>query len=110
MSKSATTQLLNYYEAMLVFTREMLNAARTGDWDSLVDMEAKRGAVEQILAHSDSESWTGNGARKKAEILQAILVANQETRDLAAERRSTLQGMIGSVGTEKKLNSAYNLR
>ena len=76
--------LLNYYEAIERASQDMLEAARTGNWDQVLKLEGacallisqlKNTAAEQPLADDE--------AQFKSRIMQRILVNDAEIRQLA---------------------------
>jgi|APEBP8051073220_1049391.scaffolds.fasta_scaffold14792_2 flagellar protein FliT len=79
-----STSVLNYYEAIEKASVDMLNAARSGDWDQVVKLEGacvllisqlKQAAREKPLAEDE--------ARAKSRIMQRILLNDAEVRHLA---------------------------
>ena len=78
------TALLNYYEAIERASQDMLEAARSGNWDTVVKLEGacallisqlKQAAVRQALGPEE--------AQLKSRIMQRILVNDAEIRQLA---------------------------
>ena len=79
-----SSTLLNYYEAIEKASQDMLEAARTGDWDHVVKLE---GACALLIAQLKSTAGERRLAREEAElksrIMQRILVNDAEIRQLA---------------------------
>ncbi|MEO3691295.1 flagellar protein FliT [Roseateles paludis] len=95
-----TTDLLTYYEAIEQASADMLNAARTGNWDEVVKLEGacvllisqlKQAAHQQALAPDD--------ARRKTRIMQRILLNDAEIRNLAEPWIDDLGHLIGTSAT-----------
>jgi flagellar protein FliT len=87
--------LLNYYEAIEQASQDMLEAARTGDWDQVVKLEGacallitqlKRNAAETPLAEDE--------ARLKSRIMQRILINDAEIRQLAEPWLEDLDNLL----------------
>ncbi|MEY8878084.1 MAG: flagellar protein FliT [Leptothrix sp. (in: b-proteobacteria)] len=84
-SASANTQaLLQYYEAIETASREMLEAARTGDWDRVVKLEGACAVLISQLKHAASGGDLGREeVQIKSRIMQRILLNDAEIRHLA---------------------------
>ena len=113
-------QLLTYYEAIERASADMLNAARSGNWDEVVKLEGacvllisrlKHAAQEtaaaadaaaiqtaaQTAAESAAESAAVaavNAAKAKSRIMQRILVNDAEIRQLAEPWLQTLDDTL----------------
>ncbi|MBQ0929732.1 flagellar protein FliT [Ideonella sp. 4Y16] len=78
------TSLLTYYEAIEKASADMLEAARLGDWDQVVQLE---GACAVLIARlkqaAQTESLQADEARTKSRIMQRILLNDAEIRHLA---------------------------
>jgi flagellar protein FliT len=78
------TSLLTYYEAIEKASAEMLEAARLGDWDQVVQLE---GACAVLIARlkqaAQTEALQAEDARAKSRIMQRILLNDAEIRHLA---------------------------
>jgi len=78
------TALLNYYEAIEKASQDMLEAARTGNWDEVVKLEGACGLLISQLKHAASGQGLGSEeAQLKSRIMQRILVNDAEIRLLA---------------------------
>lgn len=98
------------YESILALARQMLEAARCGDWDSLVELEKNRGKfVEDLMALETESVWGQKEQTQKRELIQDILAVDEESNALAESRMDELQGMLGSVAAERKLLKAYEM-
>ncbi len=94
-------QLLTYYEAIEKASADMLSAARDGNWDEVVKLEGACVLLISQLKHAAQEdedaaqvsaaaaaaerntAQTADAARKKARIMQRILINDAEIRHLA---------------------------
>jgi flagellar protein FliT len=101
-SKNATadttmsTTLLYYYEAIEKASAEMLEAARTGNWDAVVKLE---GACAVLIAQLKNAAQSGQlrkeEAKEKSRIMQRILLNDAEIRHLAEPWLEDLDQMMG---------------
>lgn len=103
------SQSLAIYRDAWGLTREMLNSAREGDWDALLEFEVKRNALlENPMAKGEILAEVNVAEQKQlATFIRDILAADAETRTLAGAWMGELQNILSSIGTEKKLSKAY---
>lgn len=86
----------------------MLCAAQNGEWDALIEGELKRSAlVERMMAQNEPPATGATEQQKTGEIIKNILAADGEIKTLTEAWKGELQEILGSIGTEKKLNKAY---
>lgn len=106
MSESIFTM----YKNLGLLTQQMLDAARNDEWDVLIEAERKREAqVERIAAQDGLLAMTVAEQEKTSETIQNILIADEEIKALTATWMGELQEMLGSIGTEKKLQQTYEV-
>lgn len=78
------TSLLNYYQAIEKASQDMLEAARTGNWDQVLKLEGACALLISQLKHSAAaKPLGGDEAQFKSRIMQRILVNDAEIRQLA---------------------------
>ncbi|MEY4748216.1 MAG: hypothetical protein RIQ60_430 [Pseudomonadota bacterium] len=76
--------LLQYYEAIESASRDMLDAARTGDWDRMVKLEGACAVLISQLKHAACQQAMGReDVLRKSRIMQRILLNDAEIRLLA---------------------------
>ncbi len=80
-----THALLNYYQAVEKASQDMLEAARTGNWDQVLKLEGACAVlISQLKQAAASEAPLANEeAQLKSRIMQRILVNDAEIRQLA---------------------------
>jgi flagellar protein FliT len=79
-----TSPLLNYYEAIEQASQDMLEAARTGNWDQVVKLEGACALLISQLKNAAHQQPLGvEEAQLKSRIMQRILVNDAEIRHLA---------------------------
>ena len=79
-----TTPLLTYYEAIEKASQDMLDAARTGNWDEVLKLEGACAVLISQLKHNATAQPLGaDEAQFKSRIMQRILVNDAQIRQLA---------------------------
>ncbi len=97
------SQLLNYYEAIEQASQDMLDAARSGNWDQVVKLEGACAVLISQLKHAASGRPLGEDeAQLKSRIMQRILVNDAEIRHLAEPWLEQLDDML--AGRPKSLH------
>ena len=97
------TSLLNYYEAIEHASQEMLEAARTGNWDNVVKLEGACAVLISQLKHAAAERPLGaEEAQLKSRIMQRILVNDAQIRTLAEPWLEDLDNLL--AGRPKTLH------
>ncbi|WP_054022092.1 flagellar protein FliT [Piscinibacter sakaiensis] len=92
--------LLNYYEAIERASHDMLEAARTGNWDEVVKLEGACAVLISQLKHAASQQpLEAEEAQLKTRIMQRILVNDAEIRSLAEPWLDDLDEMVGGQPT-----------
>lgn len=77
-------QLISYYEAIEKASGEMLDAARTGDWDEVCKLEGACALLIAQLKHASStQQLAGDELPLKTQLMQRILLNDAEIRQLA---------------------------
>ena len=97
------TSLLGYYEAIERASTDMLNAAKTGDWNQVVKLE---GACVLLISQLKNAAREGDldadAARAKSRIMQRILINDAEVRHLAEPWLHDLEQLL--VGKPRTLH------
>ena len=79
-----SSNLLRYYEAIERASQDMLEAARNGNWNSVVKLEGACALLISQLKHAaSSHSLDSTEKQLKSRIMQRILVNDAEIRHLA---------------------------
>jgi flagellar protein FliT len=99
--QGASSELLNYYEAIEQASHDMLEAARCGNWDHVVKLESACALLISQLKHAAAQKTLGaEEAQLKSRIMQRILVNDAEIRCLAEPWLEELdQSMAGLNAT-----------
>jgi flagellar protein FliT len=76
--------LLNYYEAIERASMDMLDAARTGNWDQVVKLEGACAVlISQLRTAAAQRPLGSEEVQLKSRIMQRILINDAEIRQLA---------------------------
>lgn len=90
--------LINYYEAIESASQNMLDAARAGDWDTVVKLEGACAVLIAQLKHAASENTLAvEEMVLKGRIMQRILRNDAEIRDLAEPWINDISRMTGQT-------------
>lgn len=77
-------RLLDYYKAIENASRKMLEAARTEDWDGVMEMESTCAVlIAQLRSRSRLAKLEAHERKEKTLIMQRILRTDAEIRNLA---------------------------
>jgi flagellar protein FliT len=103
LPQAMTTKLLNYYQAIERASADMLEAARSGDWDQVVKLEGACVLLISQLKHAaQSRELEAEEAKSKSRIMQRILLNDAEIRYLSEPWLEDLDRMM--LGRSKTLH------
>ncbi len=103
-----SNEVITLYETVADITDQMLAAARSGDWDRLVELESRcAGHVAALRQGEAPVPLTGESRVRKVQIIRKILADDREIRNLTEPWMAQLSRLISSTGTERRLNKAY---
>ncbi len=107
MKTMNNAQTIATYETILDITERMLQAAKSNDWDYLMALEEDcRTSVERLMS-ANPDPLSGEYQQRKVEIIHKVLSDDAEIRNITQPWMGHLQGLISSIGQEKKLIKAY---
>ncbi|MFH1493284.1 MAG: flagellar protein FliT [Pseudomonadota bacterium] len=96
------------YETVAQLAGKMLEAARHGQWDELVVIEQQRSEVlSELMMDAAQGKIPDVVADQVARLITPVLEADAEIASLAKEWQEELKGLLGSLGTERKISKAY---
>ncbi|MFA5242433.1 MAG: flagellar protein FliT [Sulfuricella sp.] len=106
MTRSAW--IVQRYEAVALLAGKMLETARQGQWDELVELEQQRAAVlSELMADAAQGAIPDEVADQVAGLIGAILEKDAECTALALAWQDELKALLGSMGAERKISQAY---
>lgn len=101
--------ILATWEQALALTGQMLEAARSSDWDRLVELERGRDQVLDALRREDRDPpGTEKQRARKREIIQAMLEQDETIRLLTQDWMRELREILASVGNSQRLGKTYS--
>jgi flagellar protein FliT len=101
-------EVISLYETVAGITDKMLAAARNGDWEQLIELEALCSShVATLKTGEPPVPLTGTVRERKVQIIQKILSDDREIRNITEPWMANLSNLMNSTGTERKLNNAY---
>jgi flagellar protein FliT len=101
-------EMITLYENVAVLTGHMLDAARSSDWDRLVELESLCTKHVQTLRENPlPPRLAGQERDRKVELINRILADDREIRMLTEPWMARLTTLINSTGVERKLSKAY---
>ena len=97
--------LLGYYEAIETASANMLDAARTGDWDTVVKLEGACAVLIAQLKHAAQQRVLGpDETALKSRIMQRILVNDAEIRNLAEPWINDISRLVGGTTDPRQMH------
>lgn len=103
-------QVIAIYETVSDLTGQMLEAARSRDWESLVALEHQ--CADQVAVLKDSETvvaLSGPSRARKVEIIHQILAHDRAIREISEPWMAELAALLNNSSTARKLNAAYGV-
>lgn len=98
---------LGQYRAIQRVTQDMLAAARAGDWEALLNMEAgRKTALASLMAQPVDYRAAGLGGDKDA-CIQSILAMDREISSLTEAWMGEMREMLAAVQSQRRLEKAY---
>ena len=106
----AHQNIVAVYEEIASITAQMLEAAKSSDWDRLSALEERCSAHVQRLREQQADQALDPQSRQtKVRLINKILADDREIRNLTEPWMQRLAAMINSGEAERKLNQAYGL-
>jgi flagellar protein FliT len=91
------TILIDYYEAIERASNEMLQAARSGDWNEVVRIEGACAVlISKLRSASEGTTLNADQVKRKSRIMQRILINDAEIRHLVEPWLEEVDNMLGS--------------
>jgi flagellar protein FliT len=105
---SEQEHILDIYGSISTKTGEMLEAAKSSEWDRLVALEQDCRALIEKLKHTDAGA--GHGARfvqLRIAFIRKVLADDAEIRKFTEPWMTQLEAYLGNARREHKLQRAY---
>lgn len=101
-------EIISIYQQVAAITDQMLAAARSSDWDQLVELESRcAGQIAVLTSVEAHAALPGQARAQKVRIIKQILADDRAIRDLTMPWMAQLSSMINSNCNERKLERTY---
>lgn len=94
-----TAEKLSPAEQLLSLTREMLRAAKDGEWEKLTDLENTRLPIFELVFEQ--------GIAGHVELAKEVLSIDEQTKSLAQAEMPIVQDELLKMKNSSKANAAY---
>lgn len=99
---------IEIYEEMSALSTGMVEAARTQDWERLVDLESRVSALrDALMAGNDSAALTPHEASLKAALIRRILEDDAEIRRHTEPWMEHVRQYLSTAALQRRVSSAY---
>jgi flagellar protein FliT len=99
---------IEIYEAMTTLSTQMVEAARTHDWEQLIRLEKSVAALRNKLpGEEDNAALTPGEQVHKRELIQGILENDAEVRTRTEPWMEQMRQFLGGSGKRKRVKQAY---
>lgn len=92
---------ITLYQEMSSLSDDMVSAARSGDWDRLIELEHAVVALRDTLMHTDEYLLSDEGVENKAHLIQHILDNDAEVRRHTEPWLDQLRQLLGGRPAER---------
>jgi flagellar protein FliT len=101
-------QILLTYESISRVTKQMLAAARGGDWDALVRLERDCSAhFARLFSGEDERPRSAEFQSRKAQLIRSVLDDDARIRLLVEPWLEQLSALLCHSGQQRRLAQAY---
>ncbi|NIC04287.1 flagellar protein FliT [Halomonas sp. DX6] len=108
MAMSPTRAVLDGYVRLRQQVAVMLELARSGEWDALIERQSDYLQLADRLRQLDKEAVLDpEGLQRKAELLEAILADDLAIREQLMARRSELGHLMDTSRRQRDLHRSY---
>lgn len=106
----SASKILARYEDAQAYARDMLLAAKAGEWDELVALAQKYTAcVDELKAVDGNDTSDPDFLERKTELIRAILAMDAEIKVLIGDWMVELGEVLNSINADKKLKKTYEV-
>jgi flagellar protein FliT len=100
--------VLTTYESISRLTKQMLAAARDGDWDALVQLERDcSGLFARLFTDDTNRPRSAAFQHRKAQLIRDILDDDAQIRLLVEPWLNQLSSLLSHTGHQRRLSQAY---
>ncbi|WP_333844087.1 flagellar protein FliT [Pelomicrobium sp.] len=98
------------FEALSALTERMLQSARAGDWDRLVELERECRRLAETLQATPQAPLTPEEQQRKAALIRKVLADDAEIRSLAVDWMAELERLLDTHRRARALQRVYESR
>ncbi len=104
----ANKHILDIYGSIATKTEEMVDAAKSSDWDRLIELEYDCRALIETLRGTDASADAGaNFVQRKIAFIRKVLADDAEIRKFTEPWMTELEIYLGNARQGHKLRRAY---
>lgn len=108
MTAIDTQGLLHTYDCLASTTGHMLEAAKRGDWDRLVELEKRCAELIARMTALETEDPLPQALRaRKAAMIRKVLADDAEIRNITEPWLQQLGAMLNANGKQQRLLQTY---
>jgi len=101
-------EIIAVYECLLEIMKQMLDAARAGEWERVVALERQcKHMVASLAGKEQREILQPALQQRKAAIIGKVLRLDAEIRNIAQPWLQHLQNVLGTAVRKQRLHHAY---
>lgn len=105
----ALSPIVRCYEELLTLSEQMLEAARSSNWDALTDLQKVYMAqVDQLRQLDHNAPFSEHERLLRFQLLERILAYDARIRDLTMPRLAHLGAMLNNTRRKQELTAAYS--
>lgn len=103
---------LPIYEEMGALSSRMVDAARAGEWERLVELELAMGGLRDTLMTNgdDPGGLDAAGLERQAGLVRRILADCEEVRQLTEPWMDHVRQLLGDAVSRHRIAHAYGLK
>lgn len=101
---------IDRYEEVCALSSRMVNAARSGEWDLLIALEARVAAVRDLMIAEPEELDAATAApeiAQKRRLIQQLLDDDAEIRRHTEPWMEHVRKLLGDHGRRRRVQQAY---
>jgi flagellar protein FliT len=104
-------ELMSIYEKVAQITDQMLNAAKSSDWDLLIELESQCSSEVQTLQLNESRDELPEEMRqRKIRVIKKILADDKEIRNLTEPWMRKLSLLMQSSQSSRLITNTYGMQ
>src|SRR3954447_11555489 len=102
-------QIISAFRSISNFTGDMAEAAQTGEWEKLTELEGECAVVvAQLIAAQPLLPLTEEMQRQKVELIHKILADDAKIRSHTEPWIQRIQALLSDAGMSRRVHQAYS--